>query len=367
MARLPRTVSALVVLGMTILEAQTHPSRDAVSVLSDGVDSEMYVAAVDARTREMTSYQFYETRPDLGEVDLLKRVEWDVPVPPGAQLFIATAGQPQGLLNAFWLGWRDQNSVSALSVFQEAPARAALVAGDRLIAAPIVAAGSRKLHYYFWRGSELYRLEFTGELGKPSAVETVRLAAENVAPSVFASRAVPGRSDDHEVVGFVTTRPTALEAGVVFIAGREVHRVAGDPVAGYLPLERQKPGIHVGADEVVTVGFVAQHRETKAYAVIETTCDRVGKCSTSSRALAGVPPASLHSAAVIYYERRSPRQMFVLVLESRGRLSEAARRGLRPLRENVDLQYSFPILTTIESRYEARLAADGRPTLVALD
>src|SRR5690242_12726836 len=133
-----------------VMRAQTYPSHEAVSVLSDGRFAEMYVTAVDPQTREIASMQFYEPRPDLGGAEFLKKVNWEARVPEGAQPFIATSGRLQGELNAFWLGWRDAKSFNALSVYQEAPIRAALHEEDQVIWQPIITA-EKRLYCYLWR------------------------------------------------------------------------------------------------------------------------------------------------------------------------------------------------------------------------
>src|SRR5579863_7636170 len=71
---------AAIVFYAIIMEAQTYPSRDAVSVLSDGRFTELYVALIDGPNHELTTQQFFERRPDLGEVEFLKRVDWEVRV-----------------------------------------------------------------------------------------------------------------------------------------------------------------------------------------------------------------------------------------------------------------------------------------------
>ena len=350
-----------------MMEAQNHPSRDAVSVLSDGRFTELYVAVADPHNRDMTSQEFFERHPDLGGVEFLKRVNWKVPVPAGAELFSATSGQLQGDLNAFWLGWREARSVSALSVFQDGPIRAPLNGAERLIPQPIITPG-KKLYYYFWRGGRLGRLEFSGELGQAGSVAAVELSTEREEPALSASRAVPGSAADESVMGLVDTRDGAVEPAVLFVSGKSVKRAAAEPLAGHAPFPRQHMGMHVGPQGAVTVAFLAEHRESKAYTVVEATCERgTGVCRAATRPLPEVRAGTLHSAAPIYYERLTPRKLFVLLLDKDGNLSEISSGGPRQIRSGVDLSYSFPILATMGSRYEARFNRSGSVDLIPIE
>jgi hypothetical protein len=355
------------VLCSIIMEAQNHPSREAVSVLSDGKFTEMYVAVADGHNREVTSQEFFERRPDLGEVEFLKRVNWEVSMPPGGEPFIATSGRLQGDLNAFWLGWSDAASVSALSVFQEGPIRAELDASDRLISQPVIMP-NKKLYYYLWHGAELRRLEFSGEFGERGSVVTAELSTEKAAPALSASRAVPGSMVDESLVGLVETHDDAIQPAVLFVSGKNVKRVAGQPLAGYSPLLRQRIGMHVDGQGTVTIAFLAEQLQSKAYALIEATCKpATGKCGVETRPLPEVTAGTLYSSAPIYYERGSPRKLFVLVLDKDGKLSEIRNGRLRQIRSGVDRSYSFPILTTMGGRYEARFNAKESLELIPIE
>jgi hypothetical protein len=355
-------VFAAIFLYAIIMEAQTYPSRDAVSVLSDGKFTELYVALIDGQHHEMITQQFFEPRPDLGEVEFLKRVNWEVPVPAaGAAPFIATSGRLQGDLDAFWVGWREGNTVSALSVFQEAPIRATLADSDQLVSQPIIMA-SKKLYYYFWHGAQLRRLDFTGEFGHPGTVVTVDLSTEQSTPALSASRGVPGSTADESVLGLLETRNDGTVPAVLFVSGKNVKRVAGDPVAGYVPLSRQHPGLHVDTHGAVTIAFLAERRDSKAYALVECVCPKdKATCEVTTKPLPEVRPGSLYSAAPIYYERTASRKLFVLILDLDGKLSEIRGGSPRLIRSRVDRSYSFPILTTVGARYEARF--NGKETL----
>jgi hypothetical protein len=350
------------------MEAQTYPSRDAVSVLSDGRFTELYVALIDGPNHELTTQQFFERRPDLGEVEFLKRVDWEVRVAPRDALpFIATSGRLQGDLDAFWVGWRAGDSVSALSVYQEEPIRATLADGDQLVSQPIIMP-SKKLYYYFWHGAQLRRFEFTGEFGHPGTVAMVELASEQSSPALSASRAVPGSTADEAVLGLVEMHNAGAAPAVLFVSGKTVKRMAGEPVAGYVPLPRQHPGLHVDTQGTVTIAFVAERRDNKAYGLIECACPRdKTTCQVTTKPLPEVTPGSLYSAAPIYYERTASRKLFVLVLDVNGKLSEIRGGSLRLMRSGVDRSYSFPILTTVGARYEARFGDKGSLELIPIE
>jgi hypothetical protein len=361
-------VLAAIAFYAIIMEAQTYPSRDAVSVLSDGKFTELYVALIDGQHHEMTTQQFFEKRPDLGEVEFLKRVNWEVPVaPPDALPFIATSGRLQADLDAFWVGWRAGNSVSALSIFQEEPIRATLADGDQLVSQPIIMP-SKKLYYYFWHGAQLRRLEFTGEFGHPGSVAMVELSSEQSSPALSASRAVPGSTADESVIGLVEMRNDGAAPAVLFVSGKSVKRIAGEPVAGYVPLARQHAGLHVDTQGGVTIAFLAERRDNKAYALIECVCPRdKTTCQVTTKPLPEVTPGSMYSAAPIYYERTASRKLFVLVLDLDGKLSEVRGGSLRLIRSRVDRSYSFPILTTVGARYEARFAGKESLQLIPIE
>jgi hypothetical protein len=155
---------------------------------------------------------------------------------------------------------------------------------------------------------------------------------------------------------------------ILFVSGKNVKRIAGEAVAGYVPLSRQHAGLHVDAQGGVTMAFLAERRDNKAYALIECVCPRdKATCQVTTKPLPEITPGNLYSAAPIYYERIASRKLFVLVLDLAGKLSEVRGGSLRLIRSGVDRSYSFPILTTVGARYEARFGDKESLQLVPIE
>ena len=85
-----------------------HPSSHAITAFYDGEFVEFFVVRTDPKNSDFMSVQFFESRPDLGEIKRLKQVAWGIPVPKDAALFVATSGRLRDDLGTFWAGWRTE-------------------------------------------------------------------------------------------------------------------------------------------------------------------------------------------------------------------------------------------------------------------
>src|SRR5687768_1970771 len=85
-------------------------SGRSVISLFDG-RAELYLAYAEGAKREIVMRQFFEKRPDLGEIAFMKDVPWEEPLPTDAELFVPTSGLGRNVLKAFWLGWRRRRTL----------------------------------------------------------------------------------------------------------------------------------------------------------------------------------------------------------------------------------------------------------------
>lgn len=342
-----------------------HPSPEAIATYSDGELTEFFIATVEPKKQGLITVEFFERRPDLGEIDRLKQVPWDVPVPEDVTLFVAGSGLLRDDLGTMWTGWRDDQALYALSLFQEQPVRVAIQDPKQLIQ-PAITVASKKMHQYWYQPEgdswQLLRHELSGEFGQSGSVRTVTLGQYEGQPAIVGAAPVPDAKQDQVVVAWVGRQAAHSRVGIARIQGDSVETVYSQPLENRVPIEGQPPGIHVDAELGVTVGFVAESVLTGVYSFVEAVCDAGAEtCSTQTQSL-DIYPKGLHAARIFYYKSRSETDRFLCMLKQEGLLVVSNLHRERVMRQHVDPSYGFPIVTSAGARYEAAFTEEGEVT-----
>jgi hypothetical protein len=338
-----------------------------VATYNDTVSAELFVARVKGRKGRLSTVQFYETA-EPGEVALLKEVDWDVDVPAGSEVFVASSGHLRDTVQMFWAGWRDPAAIHALSLFQEHPVSAALLPGDRP-AAPPLTVKSRKMHYYLFRpqgaAARLLRHEFSGEPDTPGTSIARPLADVAAMPVVACAAPVPEDDRDGAVVAWVGAGPAACRVGLAVCTGDEAQVFMAEEMPDVTPFPNGRMGLFVWPEEPHRLSFIAQALPDGPYSIVHSTCDPAGEWSSEVEEL-DVKPGGLHAGACYYVKMPGEDLRFACLLTTDGQLLLHEYGELDLLREAVDPAYDFPIATTIQGRYEAVADEEGEVRIEAL-
>lgn len=331
-----------------------------VTTYHDTQRAEVFVVTVDGKSRELSTVQFFEKRPDLGEIEVLKKANWKVKVPENQTLFMATAGQRRDALKTSWVGWKNDAALNGLSLFLEKPVSVPLLAIDRLIDPPVIV--NRKMHQYFFRTeggrSQLWRHEFAGDMGQPGACQTVKVLDLTAGSATGAAAPVPG-PDGQVVVAWVQADEQGLRVGAALIKGEPEKVLHTASIAALKPIERLRLGVYTASKALAQVTCVAQKPDGSAYQVVEAVCDfENGAAKTQTQPLK-LPPNTLHAAASFYLKLPEEAQGFTCLLNKQGTLFLYENERLREWRRAVPLQYDFPMVTTLGARHEAVMNAKG--------
>src|SRR5258708_8544687 len=143
------------------------------AALYDGARTEMFVALA-GEDGALRTLQFYETQTALGDVALLKAYDWGRRAPGGTTLLVPEGGMRPEEMQNFWLMWRQEEWMVALSVAQEVPGGLAMRPGDRMIDRPLMV-GDDQLPAYLWRGDQLVRFAYRGGVAAPVSAVAVAL------------------------------------------------------------------------------------------------------------------------------------------------------------------------------------------------
>jgi hypothetical protein len=331
-------------------------ASEALTTFYDGMYTEFFVASIDPHSRELTTTEFYEKRPDLGDIQILKRVNWDVAVPPGGQLFVATSGLLRNNVNAFWVGWRTSDTLSALSVFQESPINAPLDPQMKLIRPAILVPSGKMLHY-FWLPKDgawsLYTYRFQSDQGKRGSVSRERLRQTNREPLLSAAVPIPGAEDDRTAVAWIEQADTGIRLTAMLSAGDSSEILVTPAIPLITAVPRQRLAMHVGKSGIISVGFVAESR-TRGYVAMEVRFDFPKHIFTFHPSSLRIPFDSVSSACMIYSKNQHERSCHVYAVTETGVLSVTKPGSdlVRVLREQVDPSYDYPVLTSATGMYE---------------
>ena len=335
------------------------PTAASTTVFYDGRSAEMVCAFVDANGA-LCTLEFHETRADTGEVELFRGVEWDKRAPAGMGLLIPQGGELLARLDEFWWMWREGNLLFGQAVHSPLVLAVVLEGGERLVERPVIAPNG-ELHAYAWRGGRLVRHRYiAGRDGQPAvSVEDVWETAAAPLRSVCAP--VPGGNG--VLIGTVDETGDVLTAKVLLVRGSNVMEVEGSTEGRYRLMGRHRMGVHVGVKRQPVLGMMAESRDDDSYAMLEAQFDFAkGECVWRRTRIEFLPPGSLQSAGVFYHKAQSTPEPFILAVDGGGDLVWVRKRIVELIRAGVGGDYGYPILTTIQNRYEA--VGVGRETVL---
>lgn len=353
-------------------QQEKQVKADAVTTFFDGTYTEFFVASTTPDVRELVTTEFYERRPDLGEIERLKQVNWEVVVPEDTDLFVATSGLRRNYVNAFWVGWRTEDSLSALSIFQERPITVEVGSSDTLIH-PAVVRPSGQMDQYFWRSEEqgwaLFRHVFTGEMDEPGTVETRRLLQTSGQPELTTVAPVPGNEEGQVVVAWGERDEEGLILRAVLQNGEDLRRLTSMAIQETDFLPNQRLALHVIPGDVTAwVSGVIQLGGAQV-GLLEGRFDFTEEETAAEvTSLPQPTDAQLHAAQTFYYQDPTEHRRFAGQLDEQGTLAvgRPGREDAHVLRRDVPLSYDFPILTSLGARYEVRGTEEGDVDLVSI-
>jgi len=354
------------------IQHERQIEAEAVTTFFDGTFTEFFVVDAPPGTRELATIEFYEKRPDLGEIERLKQVDWKVVVPEKADLFVATSGLRRNYVNAFWVGWHEEDSLYALSVFQERPIGVEFKPHDIRIH-PAVVGPDGRMNQYFWRsekqGWALCRHVFTGKMDEPGTVETQRLLQAPHRPELSTVAPVPGNEEGEVVVAWAAREEEGVAFRAVHADGDVFRRLTSTAIPGVNLWLDQRLALHVVPGEVTAWMSGAVQLGEARHGLFEVRFDFVEEeTSIGAVPLRRPADAQLHAAQVFYYHDPTEHRRFVGLLDEEGTLA-VGRPGhevAHIVRREVPLSYDFPMLTSLGARYEAGITKEGEIVLVSL-
>ncbi len=353
-------------------KASTSPLHHrSVTALFPG-HSEFYVGYVDASRNELSLREFYENRPDLGEIRFLKEVGWEEPLPKDAELFLPTSGLGRDVLQAFWLGWKQGPKLSLLSIFQDKPLELTLGEKD-LFVEPALMMPSKQLHLYALHGLQWQRHEFHGDAHAPARVNTVSLSALKSLVLLPAAGSIPESKKDEAVLAWVETDGAGVRVVIAWVEGTAMKQKSSQVLEGYRILERQRVALFVDAAGSVSYRFWGEGLKDKTYATLQVSCRQSEEvCALTATPVEGLEPGIMESAASFFYKgplitgdfaRKREAGSFGVVLAKGGVLFREAEGVANEIRRDVPSTYDFPIVTGEGAAYEPKWEK-GKPNLV---
>lgn len=344
--------------GCSMQSKFSHPGSDAIVTFDDGEFTEFYAVAVNPQSRELVSFQFFESRPDLGEIKLLKKVEWDTKVPEDAHPFVAASGILRDKLNTFWTGWKDGKKIHAISLFHEDPIVVDYPAGGKFIDPPIVLAGKNMQQYYVAPGetqSTIRCLEFAGDSAAKVPVATHDIFTLDHEPLLCSAAPVIGSVEKRACLAWLQVAGDGCILSVLPIIGDSAGKVISLPIDKIKPLAKQKLALQAFADGLVCAGFVGE-TEGGGYLLVKCGFNLQKGTSEAQKVSLTLTPGSIQSARVVYYKIRDWHESFGCFLTNKNEVYvTSGESGLVLLEKEVGPGYDYPIVTSYTGRYEAKL------------
>jgi hypothetical protein len=338
-------------------------ASEAVTTFSDGTSTEFFVVNVDPVSHELVTMEFYEKRRDLGEMRLLKQVNWAIVVPQDARVFMPTSGLLRDQLDAVWVGWRTAEKLSAMSMYQEFPIDVSLDASTKLINPPIILP-SKKMVQYFWLPKDetwtLFKYEFHGGQREKGTVTRERIRQAGSEPILSAASPAFGAENDQAAVAWLEQTDAGIKA-VACLFLSDSSEILETPAIPYVkPLQRQRMATYADQAGGIRVAFVAESR-IGGYIVIEVRFDFGKHHFTFHTEGLRILPETLQAARVFYFKSKNDPGSFVCAISKEGTLTvmNPGSESFQVARKQVDPEYDFPIVTSATGRYEAA-RADGQ-------
>jgi len=313
----------------------------------------MLVAYIDRETGSLATLEFQETRADLGEVEKVRTFLWERRPAAGSVLLIPESGHLGHNLDDYWLMWRAGQFLFGQTVHHPVALSTVVDGGERLIDRPIVSA-SQDLYAFAWRGNKLIRRRYSAKVGQQTSV-SVDIVWETDNPPVRTSCvAVPGGEEGAAMIGMVHEVGESLSATVLRVKGKGAVELTGTTEGRYRSMGRHRMALHAGIKSRPALATIAISRDDESYVQLEAQFDLAkGECVWKRTRIEFLEPEYLQSAAVFFYKSQNSPEPFVLAVDRSGHLIWIRKRIVQVLRENVGPDYGYPILTTMNNRYEA--------------
>ncbi len=314
---------------------------------------------------------FFEKPNHGGEVDFYKPVEWKEKVPEGVVLRGSNGQTGSGAIPNYWVVWQEPGILKALSIYQENPLSLPMESRDSLIDGPVLEANG-KLHVYFLRkgqnGFDLFEHVFMGEAKQKGQASTVRLAAISGEPLFIRAEPIALRFDRDKgaeavglsVLGWLTRDGANLRAHAAWIDAAGVKQFASDPIAGYAPFPDQRIGLWANPDTSrLHLAWIMGRTDNDTLRSAEWTLwEKTGtrNIRIDSRGLGG---SKVHSVASVILRNDYTPDTYCYYLTRTGKLYEQNRSETKKIREDVPLDYDFPIYASSQAPWEARVDGHG--------
>ncbi|MEM1125515.1 MAG: hypothetical protein AAGI71_02605 [Bacteroidota bacterium] len=333
-----------------------------MNIFFNGRYTEFFVAQVIPGRGTLSTIEFFEDRADLGEVSRLKQVDWEIPVPDSVQLFMPHSVVLRNDLNAFWTGWVTNETIQAVSIYQERPIEAIRPPDDHLVE-PALVLPDQSLHYYFWQPEAgawaLWRHVFEGPLGQPGRVRQERLlqtasrplyTAAALAPTTEAFPDVP-----QPVIGWLRQEGESFRVEVARIHNDGM--VAQDQSISFMAtlFEDQQLAllsipdgqVHAACIVVSDAGLYYTHQFVFDFEEETPTALKGGRLFAEH---------SWEAVRMHYYPSVVDAELFVVALDSEQTLvlGKPDSDFVQVWRSEVEEDYAFPWLISPGDRYEAR-------------
>lgn len=325
---------------------------------------ELFFVFRDAESGTVWTSQYYETGSNEKPIAKLKSVNWEVEAPPEATLFFPSAGLSLDELQMAWIGWRENQTLTAISLFHEQPLVVDLEPADVLIE-PAVVLPDRRMVHYLWRATEgawtLQYYVFSGEHEQPTSVGVEHLMQIEGEPVLSTLEPATGEGRGRVALGWVELLDETVLVNASWLNGLEgvsLRETVPEAIALTVP---QRMGLHLGREDHLSLSFIAERPDDGTYLFVKTDFDFVSKESRSSVQALRLDPESLHAACIVHLKNPPVHQAVAYFLTKEGTLLSYFEDSavMQILRTNVDLAYDFPIGSARLNICEVHLNEEG--------
>jgi len=177
-------------------------------------------------------------------------------------------------------------------------------------------------------------------------------------PLLSRSAAVPGDENDMAVIGVAGLRNGKIAATVLLVRGDKAVRADGVHDGPYRPFEQQQIAVHAGMKFRPAITLLGVDKDG-GYALLEAQFEPSKRECVWTAAPLAAGKNHLKSAAAYYYKSQNSPRSFLVAVDKSGTLLQPRADTVQIVREDVGDRYSFPILVTRGSRYEATGAGES--------
>jgi hypothetical protein len=330
--------------------------RNQVTTLFDGKFTEFFGATLSA-SDELTSVQFYEKRPDLGEVTLLQSVGWEMHAPHGAQLRLGASGIRLDPLDNLWISWSQGDQLVFASLGQKQPGKLQLARGEQPIEPAIMVPGDVLLQFSWRSDAGALRVHRVHAPTDGPQMELTSAELAKVASVVLAAAApIPGNSKELAHLFTLEAKPGADPCAVqrVVQGTKLVSERASEPIAGLTPLAPHRLATIVNLKGGAAMAYVARRDADGAVVLVLVSFgNQEPKVSVGTSVLPHEQQDAISGQAA-FYTRPDELDFVVFTVDPHGALimAQSDLEHARVLRKNVGADYGYPIFMAQGAAYE---------------